>query len=267
MLLSLLAVVAVLQGICSETTDPEKSSQRIRYIEEGTTWEVEMKSNLTPEAPAVNLSQSLDGSEIINDKEYLKLWLSIDGGEKELIAYVRISKVFQCVYALPVDDTDREERLIYFYSRPAEEPRKVTPMKWDGTLADESFDWKEGVGNDDNFTFNDIPYWYKHVDLYADMADSSESGEKVGSVKWIYGIGSIAGFTNQCYSLFPEVTTTLKRVLNGSSDVVYDASMTGVDQIESDFVGDGVRYRPDGTRFGENEKGLYIMNGRKYIAR
>lgn len=266
-LLTVFAVVSVLQGMSSETTAPEKCDQHIRYIEEGTTWEVEMKSNVDPESPAVSLTQSLEGSEIINDKEYLKLWLSIDGGEKELVSYIRISKVFQCVYALPVNNPDGEERLIYFYSKPAEEPKKLTPMKWDGTLVDESFNWKEGVGNDPSFTYNDIPYWYKHVDIFPEGADSSDSDKKLSSVKWIYGIGSIAGFTNQCYSLFPEVTTTLKRVVTGCSGVVYEAGTNGISEITEDAVEGGIKYRPDGTRFGDNEKGLYIQNGKKYIAR
>lgn len=266
-LLAVLSVLFVLPVLSGETAGPEKSYQGIRYIEEGTTWEVEMKSNLDPEAPVVSLKQSIEGAEIINGKEYLKLWLSVDGGEKELVSYVRISLKFLCVYALPLNDTGGDERLIYMFSRPAEEPKKLTPMKWDGTLVDESYNWEWGAGNDPNFTFNDIPYSYRHVDIFPEGADTSDPDAKIGSTKWIFGLGSIAGFTNQCYSLFPEVTTTLKRVVTGCSGVVYEAGTNGIGEIENDAVENGVKYRPDGTRFGENEKGLYIMNGKKYIAR
>lgn len=265
-LLAVLSVLFVLPVLSGETAGPEKSYQGIRYIEEGTTWEVEMKSNLDPEAPVVNLEQSIEGTEVINEIEYLKLWLSIDGGEKNLISYLRISRTLMSVYALPTDDKDGEERLIYNFGSPRE-AQIITPMRWDGTLVDEPFSWNECAGTDPDFTFNDIPYWYICGDIFPAGADTSDPDAKIGSTKWIYGLGSIAGFTNQCYSLFPEVTTTLKRVVTGCSGVVYEAGTNGIGEIENDAVENGVKYRPDGTRFGENEKGLYIMNGKKYIAR
>lgn len=265
-LLAVIAVAAVLPGLCLETAGPEKCDQHIRYIEEGTTWEVEMKSNLDPEAPVVSLKQSIEGAETINGKEYLKLWLSVDGGEKNLISYLRISRTLMSVYALPTDDKDGEERLIYNFGSPRE-AQIITPMRWDGTLVDEPFSWNECAGTDPGFTFNDIPYSYSYLDIFPEGADTSDPDAKIGSTKWIYGIGSIAGFTNQCYSLFPEVTTTLKRVVTGCSGVVYEADTNNIDEIVTERVEDGVKYRPDGTRFGENEKGLYIQNGKKYIAR
>lgn len=139
-------------------------------------------------------------------------------------------------------------------------------MKWDGTLVDEPFNWKQFDGTDPGFTFNDIPYWYICGNIFSEGSDTSDPDAKIGSTKWIYGIGSIAGFTNQCYSLFTEVTTTLKRVVTDCSGVVYEVDTNNIDEIVTERVDDSVKYRPDGTRFGENEKGLYIQNGKKYIA-
>lgn len=78
------------------------------------------------------------------------------------------------------------------------------------------------------------------------------------------------GFTNQLYSLCDDYETTLKRVITSCSGIVYDANQAGIGGInadDSEGIGNNVKYHIDGTLFREGDKGIYIMNGKKYIAR
>ena len=71
--------------------DPE-NWQNILFIELGTSWESEVKSNLSPDAPVMKVVQSLDGIDEINGKTYLKLWVSIDDGEPVFKSYIQIGR-------------------------------------------------------------------------------------------------------------------------------------------------------------------------------
>ena len=57
-------------------------------------------------------------------------------------------------------------------------------------------------------------------------------------------------------------------LITSCSGIVYDAATAGIGNINAEVsTGDNVKYHIDGTLFREGDKGIYIMNGKKYIAR
>jgi len=254
-----------ISAINSEPRDEEAGGwNNIGFIEPGTKWEVEVKGVYVPEQPARNVVQWLYGEEEINGKEYTKLWVKIDDGEYTLASYIRIDTAEMEIYALSPDDMERGERRIYDF-RPHTGYRTLAAINWDGTLSAEDYIYHvdRHVAGGVESCGNSFSTW--EVSIYR----GSEEGEKIhlGSVTWIYGIGSTAGFLNQCYSIYDGFTTVLKKVETECSGVVYENNIAGITSVVDPQIENGIKYRPDGTLFKEGDKGIYIMNGKKYIQR
>ena len=262
-LLLALPMVALAGHPCD--LDPE-NWQNILFIELGTSWESEVKSNLRPDAPVMKVVQSLDGIDEINGKTYLKLWVSIDDGEPVFKSYIRIDR-HELIYALDPQRIDEGEKLIYsFSSKPSDEP--ISWLMWDGSLAeDEEYEFVKTRNVNADVEYADWEWAAYKVKLYP-VGFKGEEDACVGAVTWYWGMGAASGFTNQLYSASSAYTSTLKRVGTSCNGVVYDVSGgAGVGTAIEDFPLDGTKYRIDGTPLSEGEKGIYIMNGKKYIAR
>ncbi len=242
----------------------ESDWKYIGFIEPGTKWEVEVKGVDVSELPVTNVVQWLDGVEEINGKEYVKLWVKINDGEYDLASYIRIDNAEMEIYALSPDDMERGERRIYDF-RPHTGYRTLAAINWDGTLSAEDYIYHvdKHVAGGFESCGNDFSAW--EVSIYS----GSEDGEKIplGDVTWIYGIGSPAGFLNQCYSINDGITSTLKRVETECSGVVYENNIAGITSVVAPEIINGIKYRPDGTLFRDGDKGIYIMNGKKYVQR
>lgn len=251
-----------------EPGDPDW--QNIYFIEPGTQWEVEVKSNVNPGEPAIQVTEWLEGSEMIDGKWYLKLWVKIGEEAPRMTTYIRMQVGPDArIYAMDPENMERGERLIYvfFYNRNMpEEP--LASLNWDGTLSDEeySFSMKSGEG----FENSGYKWGTEVASIYPSGAEKSAEN-CLGNVTWVYGLGGMCGFTNQCYAINSDYTTTLKRMVTHCSGVVYDSTgMNGIENIDAEDTMSptrNVKYHLDGTLFNEGEKGIYIMNGKKYIAR
>lgn len=238
----------------------EPGWQNILFIESGTKWEMKVQSNLFSEEPAFNVTQWIDGYDDIDGRAYMQLWSQTGNDNPQIISYLRIEG--GRIFAISANDMQRGECLVYDFCRTDVTRDLLVPMNWDGTLSDEAYLYTSKSAEELDFShLVGFKYPVIEVSLY-----DSGSSECVGTVEWYHGLGSPAGLTNQCYALNMEYTTTLQKVYHSGDELVYDKSCAGVDNlIDSEITQDGIRYRPDGTRFGDNEKGIYIMNGKKYV--
>ena len=258
-------LAATFNVVCASDDTPRVEESivwnNIGFIEEGTKWEVEVKGVNFMESPVINVVQWLDGVEEINGREYLKLWVKIDDGEYTLASYIRVDKAEMEVYALSPDDMERGERRIYDF-RPHSGYRTLAAINWDGTISAEDYIYHVDKYVANGFESCGISFSSWNVSIYS----GSVEGERtcLGNVTWIYGIGSPAGFLNQCYSISDGVTSTLMRVVTDCSGVVYENNVAGISSVDSEMA-NGIKYRPDGTLFREGDKGIYIMNGKKYV--
>lgn len=238
--------------------------QFIGYIELGTKWEMEVKSNIFADKKSFNVTQWLEGTEEINGQKYMKLWSQVEDETPQITTYLRIDMKTMCIYAISSENINMQECLIYdFYNRNKPDI-PIVPIRWDGKLSDKSYLYTST--NDGELDFSHLvgyKYSITKVSLYE--IDDTETNNCVGEVKWYRGIGNPAGLTNQCYCLDTEYTTTLRKVYHCGVDLVYDMPVAGIGNITDTTSVDGIKYRPDGTRFNDGDKGIYIMNGKKYV--
>lgn len=264
LVLSILLTVGISAGFARDNRPADW--QNIYFIELGTKWEVEVKSNVDSDEPAKHVEQWLDGTETINDIQYLKLWISIDDNEAYLASYIRLEKPF--VYALDPNDIERGERLIYCLSIKSS-PLTLAAMSWDGHLSAEDYSCTIDYGEDISSCGWD---WYGFKVTVNAPDNETYSGSSLCTATWYDGFGGAQGFTNQLYALDHDYTTILKRVTTTCNGVIYEdksneSTPNAIEGIKNESFSKSIKYHIDGTLFKEGEKGLYIMNGKKYIAR
>lgn len=260
-----IVIIAVIMMACNhvlhaanvELTHAESIEDCIMFIEDGTSWEVEVKSNKDLSLKPFIVTQSLDGTEEINGKKYIKLWSSREGEDKELISYIRIDRAYNGIFALPADDIDSIEKPIYCFGNRND---SYALLNLDGTLSEDEYNIVYEATTD--FTYNNHSYPNFHYKVYS--ASDVEHTDCLGTVQWIYGMGSIAGFANQLYCVNKEWTTKLRRIVTSCSGIVYEDLSASLDSFVSDLENSGIKYRPDGTIFREGDTGIYIMDGKKY---
>ncbi len=80
-------------AMCREATLSKKNADiivpswpNIFYIEESASWELTVYPDGSDEA--LSVVQTLSGTEIINNKQYMKLMSSVNGGESKVISYL-----------------------------------------------------------------------------------------------------------------------------------------------------------------------------------
>lgn len=262
-------------AIAMQAVEPgEEGWQNLYFIEPGAKWEVEVKSNTNPDEPTRMVTEWLDEEPVqVNDNWYLKLWVQIENEDPEFTTYIRLDTRYSCIYAMDPQNMERGEMLIYIMhtnSNLEEEP--LTALNWEGSLSEESYSFSLKRGSFGVESCGNL-YSGQSIEIYP--AGSEKTTENcLGEVQWYYGLGSLSGFTNQCYAINNDYTTTLRRMTTLCSGIVYESpeaptpGTNGIDSIEDDATQSaGVRYHIDGTLFRDGEKGIYIMNGKKYIAR
>ena len=192
----------------------------ILFIEEGTTWNVEVNHADIPDQTPIQVSQRLEGTETVNGQEYLKLLTKIEGGEEKLASYVRLDKRQERIYALDPADVERGERLVYSFKSKGIEDIPFAQLNWDGTL--DSRDYRITVKETDLVRNCGYDYSVYEVSIYP-YGSTENADEKIASCEWIRGIGSVAGFANQLYPLCKDYTTTLKSVVTSCQNgLVYE---------------------------------------------
>lgn len=237
--------------------------QSIGYIQFGTIWEVEVFSNDNPDQSPVLVRQWLEDTETINGLEYMKLWSQPEGEEASLVSYIRIDiSKNESIYAMSPQDIDAGESLIYCFRPSKDELAPVCPISINGDILDAGLTFKLlEKGFISNF---DYPFVTFEVGLYKEI-DGGQVYQ--GTTTWIRGLGTTSGFLNQCPGQFDNCTTVLRRAIFRDGTVVYE-NFSGIDNVNPDQPSShqGIRYRLDGTRFRDGDKGVYIMNGKKYVA-
>lgn len=239
--------------------------QNIFYIELGTSWEVDVKSNVNPDEAVKKVVQRLDGTETINDRKYLKLWIKIDDAEEYLASYIHLDKSKMSVYALDPENIERGERLIYSFVR-HHDAFTLTSMSWDGKLSEE--DYTCSMYGDDNIQSCGYTWYGYAISVFP--ADSDLTRENlIGKATWYDGFGGACGFTNQLSCLDEDYTTILRRVITSCNGVIYEnlSEPGAIDAVYEEEYKNNVKYHLDGTLFREGDKGIYIVNGKKMIAR
>lgn len=238
----------------------------IMFIENGSVWEVELASNTEPESAISHVEYTLQDYEIINEVRYHKLFMSVDGDTPTLISYLNINRFDKTIYALDPNNIEAGESLIYNFSAALPETdRIVAYMDWDGSISQTKYHFT--MKTESYLSFSDYQYGKFNISLYPNSMHNAE--EQICETTWYEGVGTLHGLTNQIPALNPDITTTLIRLTSPCNGVVYEQNLTGSVEtlVEPASSGDGIKYRIDGTRMQEGEKGIYIMNGKKYINR
>lgn len=263
-----LMLTLVISGTVAFGSNDDLSDwQSIYFIELGTSWEVDVKSNVNPEQPVKKVVQRLDGTETINGLTYIKLLIKIDNAEEYLASYVRIDRNMLTVYAVDPDNLERGERVLYCFR--GDRAFTLASMSWDGKLSDE--DYTCAIRRTDDIESCGY-YWYGlKISVFPADADPTEENP-IGQAVWYDGFGGSCGFANQLYCLDEDYTTVLRRVVTSCSGVVYEnpsvsSNPNAIDVVYDENQCNGVRYHLDGTLFRDGDKGIYIMNGKKFIAR
>lgn len=242
--------------------------QNIYFIELGTSWEVDVKSNVNPDEAVKKVVQRLDGTETINDCKYLKLWIKIDDAEEYLASYIRLDKSTMSAYALDPENIERGERMIYSYVRHFD-AFSLTSMSWDGKLSEEEYTClKNGDENIESCGYT----WYGFkISVFHEGSDITKDN-LIGTTTWYDGFGGACGFTNQLSCLDENYTVILRRVITSCNGVIYEnlpkpSTPNAIDAVYDENCGNNVKYHLDGTLFRDGDKGIYIVNGKKMIAR
>ncbi len=253
-----------------QPTPSEPGWQHILFIESGTKWEMKVKSNVFTDESAFTATQWIDKYDEIDGRAYMELWSQTENDTPQLISYLRIEG--GRIFAISANDMQRGECLVYDFCRTDVTRDLLVPMNWDGTLSDKAYLYTSKSNGELDFSqLAGFKYQILSVSLFEE--DDTDATDCVGTIDWYHGIGSPAGLTNQCYCLDSEYTSKLIKVYHNGSELVYDKSdeydtpQAAVEGIVDASCNDGVRYRPDGTRFNDGDKGIYIMNGKKYVAR
>jgi len=209
--------------------DNENPWPRIGIIDEGTTWDIEVTPAGSDETLIV--SQTIDGIEIINGKEYYKLWSSVNDGEPELVNYLYIDGVKRNIYALEPNHIDKGERLIYSYS--LKNPTSISSINWKGEISDETYNAvynkNHGPFKVENPNLHNVKWEEYNIFSTSDI----EMDKCLGTVRWIHGFGNVTGLLNQCYCINNSDKVVLKRIHSVGDGLIYDANLAGVEQIES----------------------------------
>ncbi len=251
------------KALADEPQHGDPDWPNIIYIEPGTKWEMEVKSSIFTDESAFTVNQWIEGTEDINDKIYYKLWSQVKDETPEIISYLRIDKLNYKIFAVSPENMDRDECLVYsFYTGSA--PQEIVSMSWDGKLSDETYLFKAKKDGELDFS-NLVGFKYPIMKVSLYNADDIDLENCIGTVDWYVGIGTPSGLTNQCYCLDTEYTTILRKVYHNGEQLVYDMPTARINDITDNSPADGIKYRPDGTRFNDGDKGIYIMNSKKYI--
>lgn len=232
------------------------------FIEPGTIWETEVKDLSNADENTFIIKQWLEDKTEVDGKTYFNLWTSIDGAQEDLTTLIRTDYTTQSVYALDPNNKEFGERLIYCFLG-WNTPKEIAFINWDGTLSDIDYvcEFKE---YGDKLTLTDHATVNTYI-LNVSTKGEENKTESLGNVTWIYGIGSPAGFLNQLYCLESGYQTTLLKVSSHGDGVVYENNQGSIKNINTTKLQDGKKYHLDGTPFGEKDKGIYILNGKKYI--
>jgi hypothetical protein len=111
-----------------------------------------------------------------------------------------------------------------------------------------------------------VEYKVINLEQYEDEA-YLKSMDDLGKVSWIQGIGSETGVL---YPFSPNALTGAGFELmsvQSNGVTVYGNADASVERITTDLPGSGVKYDIGGRRVPGNAKGLYILNGRKYVGK
>ena len=263
MIIALTSLQSQAAEIQASTKTGNNDWQWVGFIEMGTIWEIDVYSTSEPTANPTKVTQWMEETEVINDKTFMKLWSQEEGAEKELISYIRIDNLK--IYALDPGDIESGEKLIYDFTLYGTDGimGPLSPIQWNGSISKEQVFGK--VQKEKHFTYGDNPYTLVEVTLYD--SNDIDNANLLGTVNWINRLGSTAGLLNQCYSLYDGSNSVLRKVTAHGSVVYYNPPASVEDRFEEAVEGDGIKYGLDGRIFGKSDKGIYILNGKKYIQR
>ena len=242
--------------------DGTKDFETIGFIKPGTTWElIALKLNDPPSSifdyyPVI-IKEWIEETEEIDGKIYMKVsWAS------ELYNYEDVQTYYiRCegekVFFLNKSESNENEKLLFDYSIKQNEEIMIDGIHL-GSIPKESplIGKCKEISNKMNCNREFKMY---DIDFYSNQAPQySYSG-----IKWIKGIGSNVGILDN-YLLHESY---LSKVYD-NGELVYkypEADITNILLENIKNSKDNKKWKLDGSPFNDSEKGLYIMNGKKYI--
>lgn len=259
--LSLLLVFMTMFSVMPSYADRSDNSEvdapswpRIYFIDEGTTWELEVTPDGSDET--LSVSQTISGKQIINDKEYYKLLSSVNGGESKLISYLYVDGTERTIHALDPNKIEKGERLIYAYHG---EEHMTAFINWKGEMSDcDYYVYRKGSGSELQLVH---PNGNATTNIYSVcIVDDNDVKTPIGEVEWVEALGNVTGLLNQLYCVDNSDKVILKKVRSVGDGVIYDATLADVEEID---VADEKKiiaiFNVNGVHLRDFEPGLNIV--------
>ena len=243
------------------------------YFVNGMQWELKAFSAPSPSPQSWNVLQYLNGNDFVAGKECLKFYSGIVEENKPVPLLTYIHTDGDKVYFLalkPGEDRDNGVwTLLYDFSLAPGEQTSIGYMTWN----DASYNPERSsvitciseVGARPDSDGNTIMLMSEAMP----GTTATPDGDKETN-RWIKGIGSVYGVcANGGYYLDGAGSSVLVRatlngkVLCGSGSAALETPSVGGDGADNATP----CYKPDGTRFNPGDKGIYIKDGKKHLAR
>lgn len=227
------------------------------FFKEGTHWIVEVYPDWDPTADTFFSEYFIDDTEIIDGKEYMKMFEKHESGKIEFLYLLR-SEGEKVYMRNAYNNTDY---LIYnfglkpgeyctiYQSFGLETENKRTPIEWNLTYSDVQFD----------------PVWGENkLSLEGTRVDNNNI--PLDKAFWIDGIGSsVQPGINLISGIDGYGSRVIEVIVDGMT--IFKANNTSISEIqENESLHDNeIYYRIDGTFSNAPTKGINITNGKKIL--
>lgn len=254
--------------ILSILTALSLSCNAVNYFQNGMQMEWKRHAAIPPVSDAPGnpaepqyVTLYLDGEDFVAGKECLRLYSAPTGCNEtqSLLTYIHTNgdKVYFLSIKPDSDPNEGEWLLLYDFGLTAGDITSIALLNWENALC---------VHNDITITCTGLTQEQSPTGTLTKIQiteNNADTGE------WIAGIGCLQGYTlNGGWGLDGAgASILLKASLNG--EILYRNENADIEAPigPTHSATDAPRYKPDGTAFLPSDKGIYIQNGAKHIAR
>jgi len=172
---------------------------------EGSVWVTEYSSFYSSEI--VTETMSIEGDCLINNRNCMELWRSVNGSEKKLYAYLYTDA--DKVYFMRKEDTTQS---FLFYDFGLEADEQAVVMRIDSNMASDDFHYYQTCSTSHEINTSGVPLEVMEMSEHNTMYEGNVDHE------WIKGVGSTDGILNN----------SMKDVVGGMSAKLTQVIVDGV---------------------------------------
>jgi|GEM_PF-2333715 len=267
-ILSVMSALFIFGNVYGQGNYVESSTQQNDYICEGTKWVMQIMSvmprpDFIPpyEVEIRTYHEWIEGTDIINGKEYMKVWEDkFDDPEyRNFEGYIR--KENDKVYYLDKSG-EGDEYILFDYSMMRGDKCVFTPI--DGyaptgsSIEFTAICMNEGVENNQGHS-----YEYRTIGF---LINGESYHEYFVPIRWIKGIGSQGGILSNMY--FGESGGASVYEVYHKGELVYKYQNSAIDNIINDGIKqshENLKFHLDGSIFKDGDTGICIERGKKRL--